>query len=183
MQVVLALVGIVQMGFVFSEAHVVGAIAFLGWAFLRVGASHRLADWRKHLPWRIIGKQKAYHRSVLASSTRSLADFFESSTTHVQRVRDSVALGIWYAQIQFLSELPPARHVTLLLAFDESSVPVKVEKHEEIQSLIMIHATVLWYPRSGEVQRAELCIPPGCLHFTSALRLVSCRLGMAACVS
>jgi hypothetical protein len=128
--------------------------------------------WRKSIRRvRVTSKRSVLHtkvrnpcRNPCASSTRGVADFIQGGHSHTQSVRDCVALGYWKAERQAILDMPPARHITLLISFGESDTNCEIDSIKGVFSLIMIHCTMLWFERDSDVQhKLELCIPPGLL--------------------
>ena len=89
-------------------------------------------------------------RNPRASSLRAVADFFEGSVTHTQKVRNCFALGYSEAQRKFILSLPPAKHIVLLISFDESDTSIEIDGDKGTFSLLMMHVTMVWCERDSD---------------------------------
>ena len=98
----------------------------------------------------------------LAASLRTCGDVFTSSSTHVQRVRQTIAFAVSSIQRSALSALPPAVHATLEIGFDETQVEACVGKDQALHSLFMVHGQLHWTVASGETSVHQLVMALAC---------------------
>ena len=101
--------------------------------------------------------------STLASSSRMCADVFRSAHSHVQQVRNAVALAIWKMQKRGVDALPHAKFASLELSFDETEVVARLGNRQGKVDLFMAHCVLRWTTYSGATSVHQLIIPPSML--------------------
>ena len=116
----------------------------------------------------------------LATSTRTSADVFDVSHTHVQRIRDACAIAVTSIQRERMLALPLASFASLVISFDETTVEMRVGGVQALHPLMMMHGRVQWIEAvSGHKTASEILMAPAALVTTKApglLAAINCRL-------
>ena len=119
-------------------------------------------------------KKTKHIRNPVVSSARCAADFYEGGHSHVQDLRNSLALQYVNAQGKKLCSLPKASVGFLEISFDESEQVTRHEKECAIFDMLMLHARLRWKDAATkEVQTYEITLPPAFLRGKTAGHLLA----------
>jgi predicted secreted protein len=104
------------------------------------------------------------------------ADWYEGSTSHLQKLRNAVAYQYISQLATFLQNLPHAQHATLLMSIDESEQLLNVGGDSGIYSFMMCHFSLYWTLADNTTRVYELPTPPAVLDRTTAPNLLTALL-------